>query len=34
LVTIKGAKHAGFSREAMANSWATIREFLQKYKIL
>jgi acetyl esterase/lipase len=34
LVTIKGGKHGGFSREILVNSFATIREFLRKYKIL
>jgi dipeptidyl aminopeptidase/acylaminoacyl peptidase len=34
LVTIHGAKHDGFSRQALIDSFATIREFLRKYNIL
>jgi dipeptidyl aminopeptidase/acylaminoacyl peptidase len=34
LVTIKGGKHGGYNREILVNSFATIREFLRKYKIL
>jgi len=30
LVTIKGRKHGGFSREEMIDSYAKIREFLRK----
>jgi dipeptidyl aminopeptidase/acylaminoacyl peptidase len=31
LVTIRGRKHGGFSREEMLQSYATIREFLRKH---
>jgi acetyl esterase/lipase len=34
LVTIHGAKHDGFSRQALIDSFVTIREFLRKYNIL
>ncbi|MDZ7288781.1 MAG: alpha/beta hydrolase [candidate division KSB1 bacterium] len=34
LVTIRGAKHGGFSRQDLLNSYATIREFLRKNNIL
>lgn len=34
LVTIHGGKHDGFNREALINSFATIREFLRKNSIL
>lgn len=34
LVTIRGAGHGGFNREMMANSFAAIREFLRKQKVL
>ena len=34
LVTIKGARHGGFGRQAMVESFVSIREFLRKYKIL
>jgi acetyl esterase/lipase len=34
LVTIHGAKHDGFSRQALIDTFATIREFLRKHKIL
>jgi acetyl esterase/lipase len=34
LVTIHGAKHDGFSKQALIDSFVTIREFLRKYKIL
>jgi len=34
LVTIHGAKHDGFNRQALIDSFATIREFLRKYGIL
>lgn len=34
LVTIHGAKHDGFSRQALIDSFAAIREFLRKYNIL
>ncbi len=34
LITIAEAKHGGFSRKAMIDSWATIREFLRENNIL
>ncbi|MGD0591265.1 MAG: alpha/beta hydrolase [Bacteroidota bacterium] len=34
LVTIHGAKHDGFRKQALIDSFVTIREFLNKYKIL
>jgi acetyl esterase/lipase len=34
LVTIHGAKHGGFSREALISSYAAIKEFLRKNNIL
>ena len=34
LLTIHGAKHDGFNRQALIDSFATIREFLRKYNIL
>jgi len=34
LVTIRGAKHGGFNRQALVNSFDAIREFLRKHKIL
>ncbi|NUM73567.1 alpha/beta hydrolase [candidate division KSB1 bacterium] len=34
LVTIRGAGHGGFNREMMVNSFAAIREFLRKQKVL
>ena len=34
LVTIHGAKHGGFNRQNLINSFVTIREFLHKNKIL
>jgi hypothetical protein len=34
LVTIRGRKHGGFSREEMIDSYAKIREFLRKNGIL
>ena len=34
LVTIRGAKHGGFSRQQVVNSYATIREFLRKHNLL
>jgi len=34
LVTIHGAKHDGFSRQALIDSFVTIREFLRKNNIL
>ena len=34
LVTIRGAKHDGFNRQAMIDSFATIREFLRKHHLL
>ena len=34
LVTIHGAKHDGFDREALVNSFMTIRDFLRKNNIL
>lgn len=34
LVTIRGAKHGGFSRQDMMSSFAAIREFLRKNNIL
>jgi len=34
LITIKGKKHGGFSREEMVSSLAAIREFLRKNKVL
>jgi hypothetical protein len=30
LVTIRGRKHGGFSREELVQSYAAIREFLRK----
>ncbi len=34
LITIRGAKHAGYSRQDMINSYAAIRTFLRKYNII
>lgn len=34
LVTIRGRKHGGFSREEMVDSYAKIREFLRKNGVL
>jgi acetyl esterase/lipase len=34
LITIQGAKHGGFSRQDLVNSFASIREFLRKNNIL
>jgi len=34
LVTIRGANHGGFNRQAMIDSFATIREFLRKNNLL
>jgi len=34
LVTIHGANHGGFSREALVSSFAKVREFLRKNKVL
>jgi acetyl esterase/lipase len=34
LVTIRGGKHGGFSRQDFVNSFATIREFLRKNNVL
>jgi acetyl esterase/lipase len=34
LVTIRGAKHGGFNREVMVNSFAAIKEFLRKNNLL
>ena len=34
LVTIRGAKHGGFNRQALVDSFATIREFLRKHHLL
>jgi dipeptidyl aminopeptidase/acylaminoacyl peptidase len=34
LITIHGAKHGGFNRQALVSSFAAIREFLQKNNIL
>ncbi len=34
LVTIRGAKHGGFNRQQLVSSFATIREFLRKQKLL
>lgn len=34
LVTIRGGKHGGFSRDDMVGSYATIREFLRKHGVL
>jgi acetyl esterase/lipase len=34
LITLKGRKHGGFSREEMVSSLAAIREFLRKSKVL
>jgi acetyl esterase/lipase len=34
LVTIPGGKHGGFSREQMVDCYATIRDFLQKHRVL
>lgn len=34
LVTIKGAGHGGFNRQALVESYAAIREFLRKNKVL
>jgi acetyl esterase/lipase len=33
LVTIRGGKHGGFSRQEVLNSYAIIREFLRKYNL-
>jgi dipeptidyl aminopeptidase/acylaminoacyl peptidase len=34
LVTIRGRKHDGFNRQELLNSFATIREFLRKHRLL
>jgi acetyl esterase/lipase len=34
LLTIRGAKHGGFNRQALVDSFATIREFLRKHNLL
>lgn len=34
LITMKGRKHGGFSREEMASSYAAIREFLRKAGVI
>lgn len=34
LITIKGAKHGGFTKQAMVDCFASIREFLRKNKII
>lgn len=34
LVTIRGGKHGGFNKQALVNSFITIREFLRKHNIL
>ncbi len=34
LITIKGARHGGFSKQVMVESFVSIREFLHKNKIL
>ena len=34
LVTIHGAKHDGFDRQALVNSFSTIREFFRKNNIV